>query len=153
VDYALPEDGLILEAALDALRQRRTMRSESALLRAVRERLRKADPKATVGRRRLRLVCLKSGKVEVTAFTRFSNERRAISRCPVCRGAIKPIRNRTVYDGSVTLGYRCLVCGYWTGIRRRIPTLYMYARRAPGTAADGELRSIRLVPAERQSPE
>ncbi len=147
MDYALPEDGPILEAALDALKGRRTVRSETALLRAVRERLRKLDPKFTVGRRRLRLVCLSSGKVEVTAFTRYSSERRAISRCPVCRGAINPIRNRTVYDGSVTLGYRCQVCGYWTGIRRRIPTLYVYGRRFAGEPSDGEPRAIKLVDA------
>ena len=153
MDYALPEDGPILEAALEALNQRRTVRSETALLRAVRERLRKTDPKFTVGRRRLRLVCLQSGKVEVTAFTRFSSERRAISRCPVCRGAIDPIRNRTVYDGSVTLGYRCQVCGYWTGIRRRIPILYVYGRRGPGAGSDGEARTIKLVPAESRKGE
>jgi hypothetical protein len=148
VDYALPEDGPILEAALEALKQRRTVRSETALLRAVRERLRKADAKFTVGRRRLRLVCLRSGRIEVTAFTRYSNERRAISKCPVCRGAISPIRNRTVYDGSVTLGYRCQVCGYWTGIRRRIPVLYVYGRRFASDAGEGEARTIKLVAAE-----
>ena len=148
MDYALPEDSHILEAALDALKQRRTVRSETALLKAVREALRKSDPKFTVGRVRLRLVCLKSGKVEVTAFTRFSAERRAISRCPVCRGAINPIRNKTVYDGSVTLGYRCQVCGYWTGIRRRVPILYVYGKRAGGSPADGEPHTIKLVPAE-----
>lgn len=153
VDYALPEDGPILEAALDALKARRTVRSETALLKAVRERLRKADAKFTVGRRRLRLVCLQSGKIEVTAFTRYSTERRAISRCPVCRGAINPIRNKTVYDGSVTLGYRCQVCGYWTGIRRRIPILYVYGRRLGGTPAEGEARAIKLVPAEARQSE
>jgi hypothetical protein len=145
VDYTLPEDELILEAALAALRERRTVRSETALLVRVREALRKKDPRFTVGRRRLRLVCLKSGKVEVTAFTRFSDERRAISRCPVCRGAIAPIRNKTVYDGSVTLGYRCQVCGYWTGIRRRIPTLYVYSRRFAEPGVPGETRGIKII--------
>jgi hypothetical protein len=145
VDYALPGDGPILEAALSALRERRTVRSETALLKRVRAALRKSDPRFTVGRRRLRLVCLKSGKVEVTAFTRFSDERRAISRCPVCRGAIAPIRNKTVYDGSVTLGYRCQVCGYWTGIRRRIPTLYVYSRRFAEAGAPAEARGLKII--------
>ncbi len=146
VDYTLPDEGIILEAALGALRHRRTVRSETALLKVVREAVRRVDPKFTVGRRRLRLLCLKSGKVEVTAFTRFSGERRAISKCPVCRGAIAPIRNKTVYDGSVTLGYRCSVCGYWTGIRRRIPTLYVYARRFPEAGTE-EPRGLKIIDA------
>lgn len=145
MDYALPGDAQILEAALAALKARRTVRSETALLKSVRATLRKADPKFTVGRRRLRLVCLRSGKVEVTAFTRFSDERRPISRCPVCRGAIAPIKNKTVYDGSVTLGYRCKDCGYWTGIKRRIPTLYVYARRFAEAAGEGEPRGLKIV--------
>lgn len=145
--FRLPSDEEILDAALGALRARRTVRSETALLRIVRAALRKADPNFTVGRRRLRLVCLRSGKVEVTVFTRYSDERRALSRCPVCRGAIVPIRNRTVYDGSVTLGHRCTVCGYWTGIRRRVPTLYVYTRRG-GSRGEGEAgspRSLKIV--------
>ncbi len=145
MDYAVAEEGPILEAALEALRVRRTVRSETALLKSVRASLRKADPKLTVGRRRLRLVCLRSGKIVVTAFTRFSDERRAITRCPVCRGPIEPIKNRTVYDGSVTLGYRCQVCGYWTGIKRRIPTLYVYAKRGPSPPDEGEPRGLKMV--------
>lgn len=149
MDYSLPSDEQILEAALEALKHRRTVRSETALLESVRGTLRKADPAFTVGRRRLRLVALHSGKVEVTAFTRFSDERRVITKCPVCRGAIRPLKNRTVYDGSVTLGYRCKECGYWTGIRRRIPVLYVYARRFPeaqSPEADAGLRAtIKIV--------
>jgi hypothetical protein len=146
--FRLPTDEQVLEAALGALRARRTVRSESALLSIVRQALRRGDPELTVGRRRMRLVCLRSGKVEVTAFTRYSDERRPLSRCPVCRGAIVPIRNRTVYDGSVTLGHRCTQCGYWTGIRRRIPTLYVYTRRGAGRAeGDAGPRSLKIVDA------
>ena len=146
MDYALPTDEQILEAAVEALKHRRTIRSETALLRSVRASLRKVDPKLTVGRRRLRIVCLRSGKVEVTAFTRFTDERRPVSRCPVCSGPIAPIKNRTVYEGTVTLGYRCKVCGFWTGIKRRVPILYVYARRFGGSA-EGESngRGIKIV--------
>jgi hypothetical protein len=151
--FRLPTDEQVLEAALGALRARRTLRSESALLAIVRQALHKQDPALTVGRRRLRLVCLRSGKVEVTAFTRYTDERRPLSKCPVCRGPIAPIRNRTVYDGSVTLGHRCTLCGYWTGIRRRVPTLYVYARRGAAARVEGEegaARSLKIVDARGQ---
>ena len=149
MDYTLPAEADILEAALEALRNRRTVRSETALLGMVRATLRKKEARHTVGRRRLRLVCLRSGQIEVTAFTRYTNERRPINKCPVCRGPIAPIKNKTVYDGSVTLGYRCRVCGYWTGIKRRVPTLYVYVRRPGGAALAGEAaaRAIRIVDA------
>lgn len=145
--FRLPPDEEVLEAALAALRARRTVRSETALLRIVRTVLHKLDPAYSVGRRRLRLICLRSGKVEVTVFTRYSDERRALSRCPVCRGQIVPIRNKTVYDGSVTLGHRCTTCGYWTGIRRRVPTLYVYTRRAPARGEQGASASLKIVDA------
>jgi len=152
VTFRLPSDDEVLEAALGALRTRRTVRSETALLAIVRQALRKADPALAVGRRRLRLVCLRSGKVEVTAFTRYSDARRPLSRCPVCRGPISPIRNKTVYDGSVTLGHRCPQCGYWTGIRRRVPTLYVYTRRGAARGEGEAARSLKIVDARERGP-
>lgn len=149
--FRLPSDEEVLEAALGALRTRRTVRSETALLGIVRHALRKSDPTLTVGRRRLRLVCLRSGQVEVTAFTRYSDERRPISRCPVCRGQIAPIRNKTVYDGSVTLGFRCSQCGYWSGVRRRVPTLYVYARRGALPADGDNVRALKIVDAREKN--
>ncbi len=152
--FHLPTDDEILRAALAAMRTRRTVRSESALLRIVRAGLHKQDPEYAVSRRRLRLVCLASGKVEVTAFTRHSDARRPLSKCPVCRGPIAPIRNKTVYDGSVTLGHRCGRCGYWTGIRRRVPTLYVYTRRGParGERDAPSARALRIVDAREVDP-
>ena len=35
----------------------------------------------------------------------------------------------TVFGGTVTLGYRCSRCGYWTGLRKRVPTRYVFTRR------------------------
>lgn len=147
MDYSLPTGEQILQAAVEALKNRRTIRSETTLLSSVRAALRKSNPKLTVSRRRLRLICIRSGLIEVTAFTRLSDRRRPMGRCPVCRGEISPIKNKTIYEGSVTLGYSCKECGYWTGIKRRIPTLYVYVRRGPAAGGDNNasLRGIRIV--------
>jgi len=32
--------------------------------------------------------------------------------------------------GTVTLGYRCERCKYWTGLKRRVPTRYIFTRRS-----------------------
>ncbi len=51
-------------------------------------------------------------------------------KCPVCGARLRKVRNMTVFGGTVTLGYRCDRCRYWTGLRKRVPTRYIFTRKA-----------------------
>ena len=58
--------------------------------------------------------------------TRRSASQRPLSRCPVCRGPLDEVRNRTLFGGEVALTRRCRRCPYWTGEARRVPVLYVF---------------------------
>jgi DNA-directed RNA polymerase subunit RPC12/RpoP len=55
-----------------------------------------------------------------------------MSRCPVCNTRITPVKNETIFGGSVTLGYECSFCGYWTGMKRRVPQRYVFSAMVGG---------------------
>lgn len=79
---------------------------------------------------RARDVAFESGLVEMEVECRETEERGGLHRCPVCRTRLERVKNRTVFGGTVTLGYDCPRCPYWTGLRRRVPTRYIFTRRA-----------------------
>jgi C4-type Zn-finger protein len=66
-------------------------------------------------------------RIEVR-YTEKTTRRALNNRCPVCRSALRAIRNRTLEGDRVVLGYRCGRCGYWTHLRRRVPVRYRFVR-------------------------
>src|SRR6266571_1125992 len=70
------------------------------------------------------------GLVDLEINCRDTDEMRSLVKCPVCGVRLKKVRNMTVFGGTVTLGYRCERCKYWTGLKRRVPTRYVFTRRA-----------------------
>jgi DNA-directed RNA polymerase subunit RPC12/RpoP len=82
-----------------------------------------------VGGPRLRQITIDSGLADLEIHCRESDERRSLVKCPVCGERLRRLRNMTVFGGTVTLGYRCSRCGYWTGLRKRVPTRYIFTRR------------------------
>ena len=60
---------------------------------------------------------------------REANEKRGLTKCPVCGERVKRLKNMTVFGGTVTLGFKCPKCGYWSGLRRRVPTRYVFHGR------------------------
>ena len=55
-----------------------------------------------------------------------------MTKCPVCGGQMKAMKNITIYGGTVTLGHKCKRCGYWTGKTRRVPSRYIFTLRRTG---------------------
>jgi C4-type Zn-finger protein len=49
-----------------------------------------------------------------------------MTKCPVCGGSLKNVKNLTIYGGKVTIEFSCKNCGYWTGKKKRIPTRYVF---------------------------
>jgi hypothetical protein len=43
-------------------------------------------------------------------------------------------QNETIFGGKVTLGYKCRACGYWTGLKRRVPVRYIFNADEVGLA-------------------
>lgn len=127
-EYRVPKDEEILEALKSIFVRRRVVNSQRELKRLVEKELR-SDENFKVGERRLRQIALDSDLVDVEIHCRESPEKRHVSRCPVCDTKLKKVKNLTVFGGTVTLGFKCSKCAYWSGLKRRIPMLYIFTRR------------------------
>jgi len=127
--YRIPSDARIRESLARILSTRQIVDSQRKLKQLVDKDLR-GDEKYRVGEPRLRLLAIESGLVNLEIRCRDTQEMRSLVRCPVCGERLKKVRNMTVFGGTVTLGYRCGRCKYWTGLKRRVPTRYVFTRRS-----------------------
>lgn len=127
-EYRIPNDDLVRASLRRVFSTRHEVNSQRQLKRLV-ERDLKADAIFRVGEPRLRQIAIESGLVALEIHCRETAERRSLVRCPVCEERLRRVRNMTVFGGTVTLGYRCARCGYWTGLRKRVPTRYVFTRR------------------------
>ena len=105
-----------------------TVDSQRKLKRLVEKEL-KAEEVFKVGGERLRRIAIDSKLFDLRILTRETGKRKSSVNCPVCASRLQRLRNMTVFGGTVTLGYKCGTCGYWTGLRRRVPVRYIFTRR------------------------
>ncbi|MHB8351294.1 MAG: hypothetical protein ACYDFT_01155 [Thermoplasmata archaeon] len=125
------------------IRPGRPFASQAALRRELLEVLRRRDPLFALGERRMRELLVGTPGLHLKVRYAERASRRPLSRCPVCGRALRPIRNRTLWDDHVTLGYRCPSCGYWTHLNRRVPVRYQFLPAGidgaprPGPVDDG----------------
>lgn len=127
-EYRVPKKEQILDALRSIFLRRRGVNSQRELKRLVEKEL-LSDEEYKVGEKRLRLLTLDSDLVDVEIHCRESLEKRHLSKCPVCDSRLKKVRNLTVFGGTVTLGFKCPRCAYWSGLRKRVPMRYVFTRR------------------------
>jgi len=127
--YHIPTDDQVRQSLTRVFSTRQVVDSQRRLKQLV-EKDMKGDERYRVGQRRLRLLALDSSLVDLETLARDSKKMRSLVKCPVCGTRLKKVRNMTVFGGTVTLGYRCERCKYWTGLKPRIPTRYIFTRRA-----------------------
>jgi hypothetical protein len=127
--YRIPSDTRVRESLVRVFGTRPVVESQRRL-KALVERDLKGDEKFRVGEPRLRVLAIESGLVDLEIHCRDTSEMRSLVKCPVCGNRLKKVRNMTVFGGTVTLGYRCERCKYWTGLKRRVPTRYVFMRRS-----------------------
>jgi len=128
VAYRIPKDNQILAALRRATDLKPLVDSQRKLKRLVEKELR-GEENFRVGEERLRRIAIDSALFDLRIATRETGERKSMMKCPVCGARLGRLRNMTVFGGTVTLGYKCGTCGYWTGIRRRVPVRYTFARK------------------------
>lgn len=126
--YRIPKDEFILEAVSKVTDRRKVVNSQRELKRLTEKEMSKEEDFRVSGPR-LRLLAIHSNLVSIQMECRESEEKKALVKCPVCSTRLKKVRNMTVFGGTVTLGYRCPSCPYWSGLRKRIPTRYIFIRR------------------------
>ena len=124
--YHIPSDKDILGAVEKVFEKYHTVSSQHELKKLVEKELQMKKKLYHVSEPRLRTLVLNSGLVHVEIHTREGDPDKLLHRCPVCGGQLERVKNRTIYGGEVTLEFRCTLCGYWTGKKKKIPTLYVF---------------------------
>jgi DNA-directed RNA polymerase subunit RPC12/RpoP len=127
-EYRIPKDDVIRAAIGRVFQTRHEVPSQRALKSLVEREVRGSE-NFRVGEERVRRLAIESGGVGLEIHTRESDEKRGLTKCPVCGERVKKLKNMTVFGGTVTLGFKCPRCGYWSGLRRRVPTRYVFRRR------------------------
>src|SRR5712691_12792204 len=127
--YRIPSDERVRDSLVRVFRTRPMVVSQRKLKQLVEKDL-KGDERYRVGEPRLRLLAIDAGLVDLEIRCRDTEEMRSLVKCPVCGARVKKVRNMTVFGGTVTLGYRCERCRYWTGLKRRVPPRYVFSRRS-----------------------
>ncbi len=126
--FAVPTDEEVLAALREVLGTRRVVNSQRELKALLQRQLGATGDKRVSGPR-ARLLAMRSGLIELQVHCREMDGVRSLFVCPVCGHRLKRLRNMTVFGGSVTIGYRCTKCPYWSGMKRRVPTRYVFTRR------------------------
>lgn len=127
--YKIPSDEDVLRAIKNVMNSYGVVNSQTKLKELVDRELRVTDKDFLVSPRRLRVLALSSDHVRVEIHSRETDKKRGIGKCPVCNHKLKLVKNKTIFNGVVIIGHECTHCPYWTGLRRRIPTRYVFTAR------------------------
>ena len=129
MSYKIPTDGEVLTAIKNVMNNYGVVNSQTKLKELVERELHITDKDYHVSPRRLRVLALSSDSVRVEIHCRESDIKKGASKCPVCDHKLKLVKNKTIFNGVVIIGHECTNCSYWTGIKRRIPTRYIFTVR------------------------
>lgn len=125
--YSIPDDDEIEDALRYVMRRMKGINSLTKLRKLVLKQLKNIKGDYTVSSERLRKIAVTSSFIKTTIYTRKGKKKKKLSgKCPVCGGKLELTKNETIFGGTVTLGYKCTECPYWTTIRRRIPIRYSF---------------------------
>jgi len=126
MSYRIPSKEVLADAISAVLQKRPMVGSQRKLTQLVLKKLRSIEKDYTASEERIRRVAIDSGAAKIEIHCRESEEKSRYSRCPVCGSKMRRIRNETIFGGTVTLGYKCTRCPYWTGLQLRVPVRYVF---------------------------
>ncbi|MFA5102459.1 MAG: hypothetical protein WC525_04850 [Candidatus Thermoplasmatota archaeon] len=127
--YHIPSDDALRGAVKKVFQKYHTVTSQRKLKTYVEKELQTKKKQFRVSEPRLRTLVLKSGLIQVEIHTREGDPDKILHKCPVCGGSLQRVKNQTIYGGEVTIEFRCDHCGYWTGKKKKIPTLYVFHQK------------------------
>lgn len=131
MNYRVPSADVLATAIEEVMKDHPTIGSQRQLAKYVREKLLAIDPDYSVTEERVRKIGILQKLFKIQIQSRESDRKSIYARCPVCGSKMSKVRNKTMYGGTVTLGYRCTVCPFWMGIRSRVPVRYAFSKDVP----------------------
>ncbi len=127
--HKLPDDDEIARAIVACLSEYGIVNSQKKLGELVREKIREQESSYLVSDRRVRRVAVSRKRVELELKYKEQKYSSLPHKCPICGSKLRRLKNMTIYGGTVTLGYICGACKYWTGLKRNVPARYTFATR------------------------
>lgn len=126
MSYHISSDDQIKTVLEGVLKKFRTVQSQNKLKNLVTKELSTKKKKFGITAGRLRNIAINSDFVKLEIHSREGDPKKLMTKCPVCGSTLKRVKNLTIWGGEVTIEFRCLNCGYWTGKKKRIPTRYVF---------------------------
>jgi len=126
MSYHIASDEQIKKALKTILNKNRTVNTQNKLKKLVTKELNTKKKKYGITPGRIRDIAINSDFVKLEIHSREGDPKKTMNKCPVCKGNLKKVKNQTIWGGKVTIEFRCLNCGYWTGKKKRIPTRYVF---------------------------
>ena len=124
--YRIPSDEDVMVALYKALTRYGTIDSQRKLRDMVLKELQKWDNQYRVSPWRVRRAAIRAEFVNIDIQSREGKRNLDLSTCPVCEARLKTIRNMSLWEKEVTIGYRCPTCRYKSGVKKQVPTRYIF---------------------------
>lgn len=121
--YKIPKEEEIRRAIYKAMRKHNSFSSLTSLRKGIIEELHKMDNNYTISLKRARILTARSGFVKINV--KNSEGEKKFSKCPVCNGKLKEIRNLSLTGKEIIIGYICTLCGYRGNINE-FPVRYSF---------------------------
>ena len=126
MSYHIPSDDEIKFALRKVLTKFHTINSQHILKNLVIKELNTKKKKYGITGSRIRIIAINSNFVKLEIHSRDGDPKKLMTKCPVCGGVLKRVKNLTIWGGEVTIELNCKKCGYWTGKKKRMPTRYVF---------------------------
>jgi hypothetical protein len=124
--YSIPGEDTVREAVLDIMDGNVTIRSQRRFIGLVLSWLKGRNRDYRLSAERLRRIAARMDEIDMIIHCRESGKAYRGSRCLVCGSAMDSIKNATLYGWTVSTGKICQTCGYWTGVKKRVPIRYVF---------------------------
>lgn len=126
MSYRIPPAKILVEAISEVIREKQTVDSQRMLTELVQKALKKRDSDYTASEIRIRKAAVLRTPVKLHIHYRETTENSTKGKCPVCGSETAQIKNKTLFDEKVDIGFRCTKCPYWTGQLKRVPVRYIF---------------------------
>ncbi len=129
MSYRIPKDDDIAKAIDNCLTRSPRVRSLTVLSDLVTTELMCVDESYRVGGERIRRVGVERGLFDLEIRYAHTDGSPSFTRCPVCRGELRSVRNMTLDGDTVELSRECRKCGYSASSGAFRPARYIIVKR------------------------
>lgn len=129
MSYRIPKNDDIAKAIDNCLSRTPRIRSQNELYELVLTELMCVDPRFRVSSERIRRVGLERDIFDIEIRYAHTGGTVPYKRCPVCRGELTSVRNRTLDWKTVEMSRTCKRCGYSAKSDACRPARYIITRK------------------------